>query len=188
MGMEIVKRVVVAELGGELELSTELGRGSTFTLRVPLTISIVDAFSFECARQRFVVPVAMVDEIVEVHPDELVHTPASADGSPQVDVILRRGQAVPMLRLASIFRMPNDEGSAPKAIVVRRAGAAVAFGVDRMLGQQEVVIRPVDDLLVRVPGVSGATDLGDGRPTLVLDLVALSASLSAPSPQREVRR
>jgi len=54
----------------------------------------------------------------------------------------------------------------------------VAFGVDRLLGQQEVVIRPVNDPLIRVPGISGATDLGDGRPTLVLDLVALSASLS----------
>lgn len=185
MGMEIVKRVVVGELGGELELSTELGRGSTFTMRVPLTISIVDAFSFECARQRFVVPVAMVDEIVEVNPDEVVRTPSSGDGSPELDVILRRGKAVPMLRLASLFRMADGAPRASKAIVVRRAGAAVAFAVDRMLGQQEVVIRPVDDLLVRVPGVSGATDLGDGRPTLVLDLVALGASVSGSHPQRE---
>ena len=56
---------------------------------------------------------------------------------------------------------------------------SIAFAVDRMLGQQEVVIRPINDVLVRAPGVSGATDLGDGRPTLVLDLVALSVSLSA---------
>jgi two-component system chemotaxis sensor kinase CheA len=179
MGMEIVRRVVVDELGGEIELATVLGKGTTFTLRVPLTISIVDAFSFECARQRFVVPVAMVDEIVEVDPAEVVRTPASNDRSLEVDVILRRGQAVPMLELARVFRMAGAEGGSRKAIVVRRAGAPVAFGVDRMLGQQEVVIRPVDDLLVRVPGVSGATDLGDGRPTLVLDLVQLSASLSA---------
>jgi two-component system chemotaxis sensor kinase CheA len=186
IGMEIVKRVVVDELGGELELSTALGKGSTFTLRVPLTISIVDAFSFECAQQRFVVPVAMVDEIVEVNPAEVVHTPSNDDGSPEVDVILRRGQAVPMLKLARVFRMAGAEVATPKAIVVRRAGSPVAFGVDRMLGQQEIVIRPVDDLLVRVPGVSGATDLGDGKPTLVLDLVALSVSLSAS--ERELRK
>jgi two-component system chemotaxis sensor kinase CheA len=186
IGMEIVKRVVVDELGGELELSTVLGKGSTFTLRVPLTISIVDAFSFECARQRFVVPVAMVDEIVEVDPAEVVRTPSSGDGSPEVDVILRRGQAVPMLELARVFRMTGAEAASRKAIVVRRAGSPVAFGVDRMLGQQEIVIRPVDDLLVRVPGVSGATDLGDGRPTLVLDLVQLSANLAASG--RELRK
>jgi two-component system, chemotaxis family, sensor kinase CheA len=186
LGMEIVQRVVVDELGGELELSTELGRGTTFTLRVPLTISIVEAFSFECAQQRFVVPVAMVDEIVEVNPSELVHTPSRADGTPEVDVILRRGQAVPMLKLARVFRMASNEISAPKAIVVKRGGAPVAFGVDRMLSQQEIVIRPVDDVLLRVPGIAGATDLGDGKPTLVLDLVALSGSVAALAGRREL--
>jgi two-component system chemotaxis sensor kinase CheA len=186
LGMEIVKRVVVDELGGELELATVLGRGTTFTLRVPLTISIVEAFSFECAQQRFVVPVAMVDEIVEVNPSELVRTPGSADGAPEVDVILRRGQAVPMLKLARVFRMAGDDIHAPKAIVVKRGGASVAFGVDRMLSQQEIVIRPVDDVLLRVPGIAGATDLGDGKPTLVLDLIALSGSVTAFAARREL--
>jgi len=178
MGMEIVKRTIVEELGGELEVHSQFGQGTTFTLRVPLTISIVDAFSFECGEQRFVVPVAMVDEIIEVDPDALVHVPANDDGSPAVDIISRRGVAVPMLQLAEIFRLKASRNGASKAIVVRRAGAPVAFAVDRMLGQQEVVIRPINDVLVRAPGVSGATDLGDGRPTLVLDLVALSASLN----------
>ena len=181
MGMEIVKRTIVDQLGGELEVHTELGQGTTFTLRVPLTISIVDAFSFECGEQRFVVPVAMVDEIVEVDPSALVHVPANDDGSPAVDIISRRGVAVPMIQLAQVFRLKTKRNRAGKAIVVRRAGSPVAFAVDRMLGQQEVVIRPINDFLVRAPGVSGATDLGDGRPTLVLDLVALSASLSAGS-------
>lgn len=179
MGMEIVKRTVVEELGGELEVHSELGKGTTFTLRVPLTISIVDAFSFECAEQRFVVPVSMVDEIIEVDPQQLTHVPANDDGSAAVDIISRRGVAVPMIRLAQIFHMSERQNGAGKAIVVRRGGAPVAFAIDRMLGQQEVVIRPVNDVLVRAPGVSGATDLGDGRPTLVLDLIALSASLGA---------
>lgn len=179
MGMEIVKRTIVDELGGELEVASELGAGTTFTLRVPLTISIVDAFSFECGEQRFVVPVSMVDEIVEVDPNALVQVPANDDGSPTVNIISRRGMAVPMIQLAQVFRLQSSDKKAAKAIIVRRAGSPVAFAVDRMLGQQEVVIRPVNDVLVRAPGVSGATDLGDGRPTLVLDLVALSASLSA---------
>ncbi len=179
MGMEIVKRTIVDELGGELQVHSELGKGTTFTLRVPLTISIVDAFSFECAEQRFVVPVSMVDEIIEVDPARLTHVPANDDGSPAVDIISRRGVAVPMIRLAQVFRMKNPQNAASKAIVVRRGGAPVAFAIDRLLGQQEVVIRPVSDALARAPGVSGATDLGDGRPTLVLDLVALSASLGA---------
>ncbi|MEI9938733.1 MAG: chemotaxis protein CheW [Pseudomonadota bacterium] len=178
MGMEIVKRTIVDELGGELEVHSQVGQGTTFTLRVPLTISIVDAFSFECGEQRFVVPVTMVDEIIEIDPSSVVHVPANDDGSPAVDIISRRGVAVPMIQLAQLFRLKSNRKGAGKAIVVRRAGAPVAFAVDRMLGQQEVVIRPLNDVLVRAPGVSGATDLGDGRPTLVLDLVALSASLA----------
>jgi two-component system chemotaxis sensor kinase CheA len=179
MGMEIVKRTVVDELGGELEVASEVGQGTTFTLRVPLTISIVDAFSFECAAQRFVVPVSMVDEIIEVDPSGFVHVPANDDGSPTVDIISRRGVAVPMIQLAQVFRLSSLGKKGAKAIIVRRAGVPIAFAVDRMLGQQEVVIRPVNDALVRAPGVSGATDLGDGRPTLVLDLVALSVSLNS---------
>ena len=177
MGMEIVKRTIVDELGGELEVCSVLGKGTTFTLRVPLTISIVDAFSFECASQRFVVPVAMVDEIIEVDPSAFVQVPANDDGSPTVDIISRRGVAVPLVQLAEVFKLAHVRGRSSKAIIVRRAGSPVAFGVDRMLGQQEVVIRPVNDVLIRAPGVSGATDLGDGRPTLVLDLVALSAAM-----------
>jgi two-component system chemotaxis sensor kinase CheA len=179
MGMEIVKRTIVDELGGELAVTSELGRGTTFTLQVPLTISIVDAFSFECAAQRFVVPVSMVDEIIEVDPLGLAPLPAGDDGSPRVDIISRRGMALPMIQLAQVFRLQKTQPTPSKAIIVRRAGAPLAFAVDRMLGQQEVVIRPVNDVLVRAPGVSGATDLGDGRPTLVLDLIALSVSLSA---------
>jgi two-component system chemotaxis sensor kinase CheA len=185
MGMEIVKRIVVDELGGELELDTRLGSGTRFTLRVPLTISIVDAFAFECAGQRFVVPVSTVDEIVEVDRSELARVPAQRDGSPELDVILRRGQAVPVVALARVFRLDQPSSAAQKAIIVRRAGAPIAFAVDRMLGQQEVVIRPMNDVLVRAPGVSGATDLGDGRPTLVLDLVALGTALNSDSHVRK---
>jgi len=68
----------------------------------------------------------------------------------------------------------RDAGPSQKAFVVRRNGEPIAFAVDRLLGQQEVVVRPLEDPLVRVPGVTGATDLGDGRPTLVLDLYALA--------------
>jgi two-component system chemotaxis sensor kinase CheA len=158
---------------------SQFGQGTTFTLRVPLTISIVDAFSFECADQRFVVPVTMVDEIIEIDPNELVPIPANDDGSPTLDIISRRGFALPMIQLAQVFKLRADRAKGGhKAIVVGRAGAPMAFAVDRMLGQQEVVIRPINDVLARAPGVSGATDLGDGRPTLVLDLVALSANLT----------
>lgn len=176
MGMEIVKRTV-DQLGGELSLRTELGAGSTFILRVPLSLSIVDGFSFECGAQRFVVPVSTIDEIVEVEDSMLIRSPAAARGGLEVSMLQRRGQVVPLLSLAGVLGLRGD-GGGKKALVVRRGVEAIAFGVDRMLGQQEVVVRPLEDELVRVRGVAGATDLGDGKPTLVLDLAGLGSALS----------
>jgi two-component system chemotaxis sensor kinase CheA len=175
MGMEIVRRTV-DQLGGELSVKSELGVGTSFVLRVPLSLSIVEAFSFECAQQRFVVPVSSVDEIIEIDETRLVHAPGSEGSQVRVSMLERRGQVVPLLSLSSVLRLPTA-GHAQKALLVRRGAAAMAFGVDRMLGQQEVVVRPLDDDLLRVRGIAGATDLGDGKPILVLDLVGLGAGL-----------
>ncbi len=178
MGMDIVRRTIEA-LGGELSLETAVGAGTTFTLRLPLSISILDAFTFECAEQPFVVPVATVEEIVGLE----TATVTAAPGARALRLLERRGEVMPLLPLAEVFDLPGRRAPL-KALIVRRAGEAVAFGVDRMLGQQEVVLRPLEDPLVRVPGVSATTDLGDGRPTLVLDLPALSVG-PAPRPRRE---
>nr|WP_153819131.1 chemotaxis protein CheW [Polyangium spumosum] len=175
LGMDIVKRAVV-ELGGELSLRTTPGVGTTFTLFIPLTITIVDAFSFLCGEQTFVAPVAAIEEIVEVAPGELVRGPSRQTRFGEVRFMERRGEIVPLVNLASYFSLSARE--APKALLVRRNGLPLAFGIQRMVGQQEVVIRPLEDPLVKVKGVSGSTDLGDGRPTLVLDLLALCAALS----------
>lgn len=178
MGMDIVRRIVVDQLGGELLMKTERGVGTTFTLRVPLTIAIVDAFTLECAGQRFVVPVSMVDEIVEVDREKLRQGPRASTGQARYAGLLeRRGEAVPLVDLASVFALAKPGGIPRQALLVRRDSGAMAFGIDRVQGQQEAVVRPLTDPLVQVPGIAGATDLGDGRPTLVLDLVALGATL-----------
>jgi two-component system, chemotaxis family, sensor kinase CheA len=197
MGMDVVKRITVDELRGELALSTELGRGATFSLRLPLSITIIDAFSFLCGGETFVVPVAMVEEIQEVDLTQTVRGPdrrKAPRGGPDrrratraVDMIQRRGEAVPILRLGDLFGLPEEAGGSRKAIVVRRNGDPFAFAVDKMVGQQEIVVRPLEDELVRIDGITGTTDLGDGRPTLVLDLAALGGKLlvepAAPAPE-----
>ncbi|WP_373371455.1 chemotaxis protein CheA [Stigmatella ashevillensis] len=175
MGMDIVKRIVVEQLGGELRLETRPGLGTTFTLSVPLTITIVDAFIFECAALRYAVAVSTVEEIIEVDPARVVHPPGELEGG--TALVERRGVAVPLVSLEQLLRRDSvRNGLAPKAFIVRQRGTPVAFAVDRLLGQQEIVLRPLEDPLVRVPGVAGATDLGDGQPTLVLDLPALGAA------------
>lgn len=177
MGMEIVQRIVNEQLGGELMLNSELGRGTSFKLTVPLSISVLDAFSFLCGGQRFVTPVVTVEEIIELDPRDVVEGVA-LPGQRPVRLVRRRGSAVPLLSLATLFSMP-PAGAEAKALIVRRGDDTMAFAIDRMLGQQEVVVRPLNDSLIKVPGVAGATDLGDGKPTLVLDLLSLGASVSA---------
>jgi len=165
VGLDIVRKVIVDGLGGELTMSTVEGGGTTFILRVPLTIAIVDAFIVACADQRYVVPVPMVDEIVEL---------GDASG-----FFVRRGETVPIVDLAASLGA-DCSGQRRHALVVRRIqDEPVAFAIDRILGQQEAVIRPLADPLVTVPGVTGSTDLGDGRASLVLDLHGLVARLEA---------
>jgi two-component system chemotaxis sensor kinase CheA len=176
MGMDIVRRTVVDELGGELRLETS-PRGTTFALRIPLSITIVEALAFVAAGQRFVAPVTGVEEILELDPAARLEVPGGGPGGIRLRLLERRGEVVPLAPLAAALGIGADGREATKALVVRRHGAPYAFQVDRMLGQQEVVVRPVTDPLVRIPGLSGTTDLGDGRPTLVLDLVALSGQL-----------
>jgi two-component system, chemotaxis family, sensor kinase CheA len=177
LGMDIVKRIVVDQLGGELSMHTQVGAFTRFTLQVPLTIAIIDAFVVECAEQRFAVPVSVVEEILEVEPERIVAPPRAGTrptSSRPIGVIERRGEALPLYALRSLLGFADREPG-KRALLVRRAGEAVGFLLDRVVGQQEAVIRPLVDPLVRVPGVSASTDLGDGKPTLVLDLVALAS-------------
>jgi two-component system chemotaxis sensor kinase CheA len=174
LGMDIVRRIATGDLGGELTMSTTPGSGTAFTLRVPLTIAVVDVFSFVCGRQTFVVPVSSVDEIFELRKDQDTPLPAAPHVRSPVRVAERRGQVIPLRSLAALLAIDAGD-EARKAIVIRRQGAPVGFTVERMLGRHEVVVRPVDDVLVKVTGIAGSADLGDGRPTLVLDLHALGA-------------
>lgn len=176
IGMEIVKRIAVDELGGQLAMTSTPDVGTTFTLRVPLSISILDSFALECNAQRFVVPVAAIEEIVEIEPQRVSRTPTPRRARFETRLLERRGELMPLVTLSELFDLGLAQPTAfpPKALIVRRQGEPVAFAVDRMLGQQEVVVRPIDDPLVKVEGVAGTTDLGSGKPTLVIDLSALS--------------
>jgi two-component system chemotaxis sensor kinase CheA len=182
MGLDIVKRATVDELGGELSLSTAPGVGTAFTLRVPLSITIVDAFSFTCGAHRFVVPVSVVDELIEVDPARLTRgpTPANDGTAPAVHLLEHRGAPVQLISLRAALGLPPAAELGRRAIVVRADSDLVAFAVDQLVGQHEIVVRPLGDPLVRVAGISGSTDLGDGVPTLVLDLGALGARLAHP--------
>jgi two-component system chemotaxis sensor kinase CheA len=180
MGMDIVKKIAVDQLGGDLMMTTIAGVGTKFTLRIPLTIAIVDAFTLETKTQRFVVPVSMIDEIVEVDPARLQSSPGSAAvGDVQIVLLTRGREVVPLVELDEVLAIGEAGSRSRLAVVVRRRGEATAFGLERVVGQVEAVVRPLADPLVVVAGISGATDLGDGRPTLVLDLLTLASGIAS---------
>lgn len=180
MGMDIVRRIAMDVLGGELALRTSKGLGSTFTMRLPMSISILDSFSFVCGTQSFAVPVSIVDEIIDLESANIVGVPAPPRAATdrregaETQMLERRGEAIPLFSLAALLRTRAPSANRGKALIIRPQGQAFAFAIDRVLGQQEIVVRPIEDPLVKVPGVAGTTDLGDGKPTLVLDLIGLS--------------
>jgi two-component system, chemotaxis family, sensor kinase CheA len=179
MGIEIVRRSVVNELGGALTLKSTPGVGTRFTLEVPVTVAVVDAFRLESAQQYFLVPVASVEEFVDVDESEVVRGPVVGRAVTNAAMLSKRGKTMPLIELSSL--VGGDRSSAPskKAVIVRRNEQWFAFGVDRLLGHHEVIVRRISDPLVDVSGVSGAADLGDGQPTLLLDLLAFTRSYGA---------
>jgi two-component system chemotaxis sensor kinase CheA len=171
VGMDVVQRIAT-ELGGELAIASVLGEGTTFTLTVPLTIALIDGLAFQCGKQTFVAPVAAIEEIVELG-DTVA--PAAPQATHAATLIERRGRAISVVSLGKVLALAGSEPT--KVLLVRRGSDLMGFSVDRTIGRYEVVVRPLVDPLARAPGISGATDLGDGRPTLVLDLNELGTNL-----------
>jgi two-component system chemotaxis sensor kinase CheA len=166
VGMAVV-RGVVQELGGTLSLESWPGQGTRFLIHLPLTLAIVDALLVRVGDQTYAVPQPSVREIIEVRPEEIQRV-----GSDEITSY--RGRALPLVRLSGIFRRNESSDHAPYALVVGSGLDTVGLLVDRVVSKREIVVRALSDPLVRVPGIAGATDLGDGRAVLILDVAALA--------------
>lgn len=166
VGMAVVQ-TTIDELNGTLSLDTTPGQGTRFTIELPLTLSIADALLAVVGDRRFAVPQASVREVIEVTPDVLRRVGRH-------EVAPFRGGMLPIVRLSDIFGIESRPGRALHVFVVGAGLDAVGLAVDRITGQREIVVRSMTDALVDVPGVLGATDLGDGRAVLILDAAALA--------------
>lgn len=176
LGMDIVKRIVVDQLGGKLRLRTSVEAGTRFTITVPLSLTVLEAFSFVCSGRTFVVPVAAVEALAEIEPHQVTLAPRPAAHGKAIRLFEHRGSSVPLFSLSALMGFASSDEDRGKAILIRRDSELFGFAVERMLGKQEVVVRPLTDPLVSVHGVTGSTDLGDGLPTLVIDPLALVQS------------
>lgn len=172
VGMAVVWNKI-KELGGSLTLETERNRGSKFIIRLPLTLAIAEMLIVSAAAQTCAVPQSFVSEVLQVTEDEV----RRVNG---VEVIQYREGILPIIRLASFFGLRAQASARLSVLVLVSDRGSSGLLVDRIHGQKEVVVQALRDPLVQVPGVAGATELGNGRPVLILDGGALTSGAIRP--------
>jgi two-component system, chemotaxis family, sensor kinase CheA len=165
VGMDVVKKAT-EELGGRVSLATRVSEGTTFTIELPLTLAIAEALIVSVNGQRFAVPQSAVREVLEV---ESSATKVLENN----EIISYRGKVLPLIRLARVFEMNHQRGDNFHVLVTGEETNAVGLAVDRILGQREIVVRAIKDPLAQSKGIAGATELGDQRVVLILDITAL---------------
>ncbi len=173
VGMDVVKRNVQS-LGGRIHIESRAGQGSSFTIHLPLTLAIVDGMCVSVGDQTFIIPlVSIVESIQPAQKD--IKTLGSNDQLLQV-----RNEYWPILRLHSIMQLEPVFSEVSKGIVVlvETAKHRFALFVDALVGQQQVVIKSLEQHYKRVEGVAGATILGDGSVALILDVESLALSIN----------
>jgi two-component system chemotaxis sensor kinase CheA len=199
VGMDIVK-TNISKLGGVVDISSEVGIGTKMTITLPITLAIISVLMLEVAGRTFCMPLASVEEAI-VFDDAMIKT---FEGR---EVMTQRGATLPIVRLAKLFQLEgwrpgvwiNESAPTPKppevrpgrkaksyCVVATVADRRVGFIVDRLVGQQDIVIKALGKSLKKARGLAGATELGDQRVGLVLDAAALINEVLASSPEGRI--
>ena len=168
VGMDVVKKNIAA-LGGRVDIESMTGVGTRMTVRLPLTLAILDGMSVQVGEETFILPLNTVIESVQ--PERgMLRTMGRSRQLLQV-----RGEYLPMVGLAEVFGLRGraEQPEQGIVVVVESEGTKAALFVDALLGQQQVVIKSLEANYRRVPGVSGATILGDGHVAMILDVASL---------------
>jgi two-component system chemotaxis sensor kinase CheA len=177
VGMDVVRKNISA-LGGQVEIRSAHGAGTTISIRLPLTLAIVDGMSVAVGDEVFIVPLNIVIESLQ---------PAASDVrtiAGDSRVLRVREDYLPLVNLAEQYGLPvsrDGERSNPIAVVVESDGRRLALEVDDLLGQHQVVVKNLEANYRRVPGVSGATILGDGRVALIVDPAGIAQTSRLPA-------
>jgi two-component system, chemotaxis family, sensor kinase CheA len=165
VGMDVVRRNVEA-LRGSVSLESEPGRGTEVTVRVPLTLAVIQGFKVRAAEETYILPLDAVVECLDLPAEE---TKAGAPAG----VLRLRERPLPYLRLRHRFGLAAEPPRRENVVVVRHGAALAGIAVDALLGECSTVIKPLGAALPPVSGVSGSSVLGDGRVALILDVAAL---------------
>jgi two-component system chemotaxis sensor kinase CheA len=168
VGMDVVKRNI-QDLGGAVDVVSERGQGSVFTIRLPLTLAIVDGQLIQVADQVYVVPLVSILESIQLQEANLRSI------TRQGQLYRIRGEYVPVVALTELFdiAVTPERGREPLLVVVESGQGKIGLLVDDLLAQQQVVIKSLESNFRRVEGIAGATILGDGTVALILDIPGL---------------
>jgi two-component system chemotaxis sensor kinase CheA len=164
VGMDVVRRNIQA-LGGTVDLASTAGEGTTFSVSVPLTLAIMDAMTISFGGDTYALPLAAVVESMSIEAGQLHSLPGHGD------TLQVRGDFLPVLHLARLF--PPQKGvplTGGIAVIVESDGNYAALIVDELVGQQQVVVKSLEANFRKVPGLSGATVMGDGSVAFILDV------------------
>jgi len=175
VGMDVVRRNIEA-LRGSVNIDSREGKGTTITIQLPLTLAIIDGFMVEASNERYIIPLSMVEECVEMNGDNW-----------RVDEVQNyvnlRGVAMPYLRLSEYFNAAKVESANKQGrqslVVVRLGKKKAGFVVDELHGEHQTVIKPLGKVFENLEGLTGATVLGDGNVALILDVQGLIKAATA---------
>jgi two-component system chemotaxis sensor kinase CheA len=170
VGMDVVRRNIEA-LRGSVSLSSRIGQGTRVTIRLPLTLAIIDGFLVDVAGGSYVLPLDLVRECVDLRPDA-----AEQLGDAPLGCIDLHGEVLPVVHLAAWFGRPFVASNRRSVVVVRFGEQQAGLVVDRLLGEFQTVIKPLGRLFAHLKGIGGSTILGSGEVALILDVPALVAS------------
>jgi len=169
VGMDVVRRNIQA-LGGEVQLESATGQGTRVVIRLPLTLAILDGMAVSVGDETLILPLTYVLEALQPQGED-VRTVAG-DGR----VLRVRGEYLPMVALNEYYRYGDARAHDPLVVVVEADGQKLALEVDELIGQQQVVVKNLENNYRRIDGISGATILGDGRVALIVDVGGLVRS------------
>ena len=179
VGMDVVKRNISA-LGGRIEIHSMAGLGSRFSIRLPLTMAILDGLSVGVGQQIYIIPLSYIVESMQLTAQD--QRSISRDGH----MIHVRGEYVPLVPLRALFPLSGEDFSDPDhpiVVIIEAENRKIALQVDELLGQHQVVIKSLESNFRKLAGVSGATIMGDGRVALILDVMAL---MQAPAQKNQL--
>ena len=168
VGMDVVVKNI-QKIGGVLDIDSEEGKGTTMTMKIPLTMAIIDGIVMRNGNTKFVMETSAIKEFIRVTEDKMIHEPNGEE------YVMIRGECYPFLRLSEKYNLEDAAKSVEDGVMLllEYEGNTLCVLIDELIGTQEIVVKPIPAYVKKVHGISGCTQLGDGSIALILDVSGL---------------